>query len=318
MNELAIFTGSSNLKLAEEVCSYLGRPLDKCSVTKFPDGETFVEVQENVRGKDCFIIQSTCSPVNDNLMELLQFCQCLKKSSARSITAIVPYFGYARQDRKTSARTPISAKLVADMIENAGADRVLTMDLHAPQIEGFFGNNIIVDHLTSEPVFYELFKGTIHGNSVILSPDAGNFKTASRYSEAFGAGHAFIDKRRTGGDETTSTTIVGDVDGKNVYIFDDIISTAGTICAAARLVKNSGAKSVTVVATHGVFVGEAYSRIEKSEIDNVYVTNTVPQVNFELGINYISIHKLLGEAIRRIQNNESLSVLLELSNDRIL
>jgi len=282
-----------------------------------------IRVLEDVRGKQCFVIQSTFSPVNSNLMELLIFIDCLKRASASSITAVIPYFGYARQDRKTEGRTPITAKLIADLITTAGASRILTMDLHANQIEGFF--NIPVDHLKAFPVFVNYLKSNLSmENMIVLSPDAGGMKTANLYANELELDVAVIHKERINGEEAKAMKMVGDVNDKNVIIFDDMICTAGTICSAAAKVKEKGAKDVTVVATHGLFFNPASQRLKDSYISRVIVTDTVvPNKNIrdiikdykEEEINYpkidiVSVADLLGEAILRIYQKRSVSVVL--------
>jgi ribose-phosphate pyrophosphokinase len=318
MHNLAVFSGSQSQDLTKRICDYIEIEQGKSVVTTFPDSETMVKIDSDARGKDCFIIQSTHNPTNNSLMELLITIDCLKRASAKRITAVIPYYGYARQDRKTGGRTPITAKLVADLISAAGADRVLTMDLHAMQIEGFF--NIPVDHMKAEPVFVKYFKSLNLKNFVILSPDVGNTKTANLYAQDLGGDIAVIDKRRISGDETIAKRIIGSVDGKDILIVDDLISTASTMCSAAELAIKSGAKSVRIAATHGLFSPPAMERIEKSSIDEIIISDTVPlTINQESHkikpiIKVLSIAPLLGEAILRIYQNRSLSVLLNCNN----
>jgi len=317
MNNLAIFSGSANPELTKDICDYLEVPMKNAVVSHFPDGETMVKVNDEVRGKNCFIVQPTCTPVNNNIMELLIFIDCLRRASARSISVVIPYYGYARQDRKAEGRTPITARMVADMITCSGADRVLTMDLHASQIEGFF--NMPVDHLTAFPAILSHIKSEIPlADITILSPDVGNMKMGGKYAQELNVDLSVVDKRRINGEETVAMTLVGDVSGKHVLMFDDMISTAGTICTAASLALGRGAKKISVFATHGLFTGPAYDRLIMSSIDEIYVTNTVPlnkrMKEFGEGsyptIGVISVAKLLGEAILRIYQDRSVSILL--------
>ncbi len=314
MNNLAIFSGSANPSLTKSICEYIEVPVGNAAVSHFPDGETMVKIEDDVRGKDCFIIQPTCVPVNANVMELLIYIDCLKRASAGSITAVVPYFGYARQDRKTEGRTPITAKMVADLITNIGADRVLTVDLHSKQIEGFF--NIPVDHLKAFPVIVESLLKSSLNNLVVLSPDVGNMKTASAYAQAINVELAVINKKRINGEEAIASELIGDVKGKYVLMFDDMISTAGTICSAAKMADENGAVGISVYATHGLFTGPAHDRLLNSKIDTIYVTDTIPlnKETKELEVPTVftlSIARLLGEAILRIYQKRSVSVLLE-------
>lgn len=311
---MIIFSGTSNKKLAEDVCSYIGMNLGNSVISHFPDGETMIKVEDNVRGKDCFIIQSTGDPVNQNIMELFIFIDCLKRSSANSITVVIPYYGYARQDRKTEGRTPITAKMVADLITNLGAERVLTIDLHSVQIEGFF--NIPVDHLQAFPVFVNYFKQQNLDNYIVLSPDVGSMKRSNLYATELGLELSVIDKRRYSETETEAKRLVGDVKNKNVIMFDDMVSTAGTICKAAEKAKEEGAKKIVVAATHGLFSGRAYDNVINSKINEIIVSDTV-QLSEKIkslpniDIKVISVSKLLGEAIVRIHDRRSVSVLLE-------
>lgn len=313
MDGMKVFAGSSSAALTEKIANYLDVPVGRATVSRFPDGETLLKLGDDVRGRDCFVVQSTCPPVNDNLMELLIYVDCLRRASARRITAVVPYFGYARQDRKTEGRTPITAKLVANMIAEAGADRVLTMDLHADQIQGFF--DIPLDHLMADPVITHHLRQLKLGNLVTVSPDVGNMKTANAYATRLGGDLAVIDKRRESGDSIEMANLIGSVEGRNVLMFDDMITTAGTLCGAARFLREHGAKSVTVSATHPVFAGPAVTRIMESEIDGIFVTDTIPlssEAREKLkNITVLSVAELMGEAIRRIHRNESVSALFE-------
>ena len=307
-DNLKIFAGSSNPKLAGDVCNYLGIPLGGAHIERFPDGEKSVRVEDDVRGRDCFVVQSTCDPVDEHLVELLIFLDCLRRASASRITAVVPYFGYARQDRKDEGRVPITAKLTANLITTAGADRVLAIDLHAHQLQGFF--DIPVDHLSGELVLSKYFKDKKIRNLTVVSPDVGNMKIASSYAASLGGELAIVHKRRVSGSKVEAQEIIGDVQGKNVLMCDDIIATAGTICSAAALVKDRRAEKIFVGATHGVFAPPASERLNQAPIDQVVVTDTIPlhkdseKIN---GIKVLSVATMLGEAIKRIHRNESVS-----------
>ena len=314
MNNLSIFSGTANIELTREMCDYIEVPMGNAVVSHFPDGETMVKIEDDVRGKDCFIVQPTCTPVNANIMELLIFIDCLRRASAKSISVVIPYYGYARQDRKTGGRTPITARMVADLITWSGADRVLAMDLHASQIEGFF--TMPVDHLTAFPAILTYLKKKLSICDVsILSPDVGNMKMADKYAQELDADLSVVDKRRINGEEAVAMKLVGDVKNRHVLMFDDMISTAGTICAAADMAKEAGANRISVFATHGLFTGPAYDRLVNGVIDDIYVTNTVP-LNKRIKemqkphVKVISVAKLLGEAILRIYQDRSVSVLL--------
>ena len=308
---LVVFGGSASRHLAQRICAYLKLEVGRASVTPFPDGEVLVKVEEDVRGKDCFIVQSTCPPVNDNLIELLVFIDSLRRASANRITAVIPYYGYARQDRKSEGRTPITAKLVANMITTAGAHRVLTMNLHADQIQGFF--DIPVDHLTAAPVLAKHFQDRHPGDSVLVSPDVGNIKFGSDFASRIGSELAVIHKRRLTGADTVAVNIIGDVRDKTVMMFDDMIATAGTVTEATKLVRAHGAKDVYIGATHGVFVGPALARLSKSELNEIVVTDTIPlrpEIEDGLGnLTVLSVADLIGEAIRRIHEHRSISAL---------
>jgi ribose-phosphate pyrophosphokinase len=307
---LTIFTGNANRDLAEAICKCVEVRPGQAEVTTFSDGEIFAEIGENVRGVNCFVVQPTCSPVNQNLMELLVMIDALKRASAGSIVAIVPYFGYARQDRKVKPRTPISAKLVADLITAAGADRVVTVDLHAGQIQGFF--NIPVDHLFAMPVMIEYLRQH-HGKDVVLvSPDAGGVERARAYSKRLGASLAIIDKRRERANVSEVMNIIGDVKDKDAILIDDMIDTAGTLTHAAKAIAEAGARSVSACATHGVFSGPAIRRIEESPLSEVIVTDTIPlreEGKACKQIKQLSVARLLGEAIKRIHHGDSISSL---------
>lgn len=303
-----IFGGTSNPELTKNICSSLNCSMGSARIEKFPDSEKIIRLESDVRGKDCFIIQSTCQPVDTHLMELLIFLDCLKRASAARTTAVIPYFGYARQDRKDAGRVPITAKLVANLITSAGADRVLSIDLHAKQLQGFF--DIPVDHLTAAPVLVDYFKQKRIKDLTVVAPDVGNMKTASLYASALDGELAIIHKRRINGEEVQSTEIIGTVKDRNILMVDDIISTAGTMCSAAQLVKERGAKQIIVGATHGVFASKAVERLKEAPFDEILVTDTIPlnKNAQELdNVKVLSVAGLLGEAIRRIHNNESIS-----------
>ena len=311
---MKIFAATGGEQLATAMCEHLELPIAAASNDRFPDGEIIVKVNEDVRGRDCFVVQSTSMPVNDNLVELLIWIDTLRRASAGRITAVIPYFGYARQDRKDEGRVPITAKLVANLITSAGANRVLCMDLHAAQIQGFF--DIPVDHLAATKVFCDHFSNREDMNGddmVIVSPDVGNVKVANMYAGLLDAKLAIVDKRRDTGSEVVSKRLIGDVDGKNVLMVDDMISTAGTICEAAKLVKENGAKKVIAAATHGVFVGPAIERIKSSPINEIVITDTISPANRldDLGdkIHVLSVARLLGEAVHRIHHHMSISSL---------
>ena len=307
---IKIFAGSSNIALAGAVCKYLGVPLGGAKIEKFPDGEKLIRVEDDVRGRDCFVLQSTCFPVDEHLIELLIYLDCLRRASATRITAVIPYFGYARQDRKDEGRVPITAKLVANLITTAGADRVVAIDLHAKQLQGFF--DIPVDHLTGELVISRHFRGMKIANLTVVSPDVGNMKMASRYASHLGGELAIVHKKRVNGKDVEAQEIIGEVEGRNVLMCDDIIATAGTICSAAKLVRERGAKKVYVGATHGVLAGPALERLSKAPIDEIIVTDTIPLTSEaeKLGkIKVLTVASMLGEAIKRIHRNQSVSSL---------
>ncbi|PLX88367.1 MAG: phosphoribosylpyrophosphate synthetase [Desulfuromonas sp.] len=310
MREIKIFTGNSNLPLATEICDHLGVKLGNAKVHTFSDGEVMVEIGENVRGRDVYVIQSTCAPANNHLMELLVMVDALKRASAARINAVVPYFGYARQDRKVAPRAPISAKLVADLMTAAGIDRLLTMDLHAGQIQGFF--DIPVDHLYAAPVMLDEIRNRQSQNLVVVSPDAGGTERARAFAKRLDAGLAIIDKRRSGPNVSEVMHIIGDVSGKSCVIVDDMIDTAGTLCTAAKALAGKGATEVFACATHGVLSGPALQRIEESELKEVVVTNTIPTKNNVekcSKLRNLPVGHLLAEAIRRIHKDESVSSL---------
>jgi ribose-phosphate pyrophosphokinase len=308
-DDLKIFSGISNPALAEKICSYVGIKLGTAKVSEFPDGEKMIKLEDDVRGRDCFVVQSTCQPVDRHLMELLIFLDCLRRASAKRITAVMPYFGYARQDRKDEGRVPITAKLVANLITTAGADRLLAVDLHAQQVQGFF--DIPVDHLLAEPVICRYLKDKKIGDLVVVSPDVGNSKIASRCAASLGGQLAIVYKKRLSGSEVEAEELIGHVEGKNVVMCDDMITTAATVCRAATLVKQRGAKDVYVGATHGIFVDRAMEMLQEAPISEVIVTDTVPLdgQGKQKSITVLSVAELLGEAIKRIHSNESVSSL---------
>lgn len=312
MRDWVVLSGNANRPLAQKICDKLGKNLGHAEARRFSDGEVFVEIGENVRGRDVYVIQSTCRPVNDTLMELLIMIDALKRASAKEITAVVPYYGYARQDRKVAPRTPISAKLVADLFVAAGATRVVSMDLHAGQIQGFF--DIPFDNLFSSPVILDHLRKEIGSGPevVMVSPDAGGVERARAYAKRLDCSVAMIDKRRTAPNVAKAMNIIGDVDGKIAVVLDDMIDTAGTLTEAAHAVLDRGAKCVYAAATHGVLSGVAIERIEKSKIERVIVTDTIPLNEAAAGckkIVQLSVADLLAEAIYRIHNYDSVSSL---------
>ncbi len=310
LERIRIFSGNANIELAKKICDKLVVPLGKANVTTFSDGETRVEINENVRGMDVFIIQSTCSPVNVSLMELLIMIDAMKRASADRITAVVPYYGYARQDRKVAPRAPISAKLVADLITTAGAQRLLAMDLHAGQIQGFF--NIPVDNLFATPVLIDYMKRHYMDDTVVVSPDTGGVERARAFGKRLGASLAIIDKRREGPNEAQVMNIIGNIKGKRVIILDDMVDTAGTVVQAANALTAAGALEVSVCCTHPVLSGPALDRIEGSCIKEFIVTDTIPLSERAAKcerIKILSVSGLLSEAVRRIYYNDSVSSL---------
>ncbi len=263
-DNLKVFSGSSNIELAVAVCNYLDQPLGGAKIERFPDGEKALKLEDDVRGRDCFVVQSTCAPVDEHLVELLIYLDCLRRASAKRVTAVIPYFGYARQDRKDEGRVPITAKLVANLITTAGADRVIAIDLHAQQLQGFF--DIPVDHLTGELVLVKYFRDKKIDNLTVVSPDVGNMKIASRYASALGGELAIVHKKRLSGSEVRAQEIIGEVAGRNILMCDDIIATAGTLCNAVKLVKQRGANKIFVGAIHGVFASEALEILNQAPI----------------------------------------------------
>jgi ribose-phosphate pyrophosphokinase len=310
MNSLKLFAGRAHPALAKRICEYLGLPLGRAVMGNFPDGEISCKIDEDVRGRDVFIIQPTCPPVNENLMELLIMIESFKRASAERITTVIPYFGYARQDRKDEGRVPITAKLVANLITRAGADRVLAMDLHTAQIQGFF--DIPVDHLYAAPVIDEHFKAMDIGGDdfVVVSPDEGSIKRALAHMARLGGHLAIIDKRRSTAEKTKQANVIGGkVEGRVCLIFDDMISTAGSICGAAEVMHQHGARQIYLAATHGLLVGGAIERLQQAPIDGLVLTDTIPLTpEKEIPrITVLTVAPMLGEAIKRIHRNESVS-----------
>ncbi len=309
-NDMMLISGNSNPSLVREISEHLGQPLSQTQVRRFSDGEIWVELAENMRGRDIYVIQSTCAPVNDNLMELLLIIDALKRASANCVNAVIPYYGYARQDRKVAPRVPISAKLVADLITSAGASRVLGMDLHAGQIQGFF--NIPVDHLYAAPVLLDYLKEYEKEDLVLVSPDAGGVERTRYFARHLGVPIAIVDKRRDGPNIAKAMNIVGEVRDKIAVIIDDMVDTAGTLTQAAQVIMDLGAKEVMACATHPVFSGPALDRIDGSVLSTVVVTNTIPlseRAQSSNKIRVMSVAPLLGEAIRRIHQKDSVSSL---------
>ncbi|MCB9845755.1 MAG: ribose-phosphate pyrophosphokinase [Phycisphaeraceae bacterium] len=311
---MQVFAGRHSKPLARLVCERLNLPLGDAKTSVFPDGEILVKLDEDVRGRDCFVLLSTCQPVNENLVELFIFMDTLKRASADRITAVIPYFGYGRQDRKDTGRVPITAKLAANLITKAGADRVLAVDLHAAQIQGFF--DIPVDHLTAAPVFLDHFRSRREeiGDLCIVSPDVGNVKVAEKMANLLDADLAIINKRRVSGSEVVSSHIIGSVSGRTVIMFDDIISTGGTVCQAAKLlVEDGGASRVIVAATHAPMVGPAIERLKASPISSIVITNTIPLDGradpIKDRLEVLSVSNLLGDAIHNIHHDLSISAL---------
>ncbi len=314
MKDIKIFSGRANPELSERICKYLGLPRGKIALGDFPDGEISCKIEEDIRGRDVFLIQPTGPPVNNNLMELLIMIESCKRASAERVTAVMPYYGYARQDRKDEGRVPITAKLVANLITRAGADRVLTMDLHAAQIQGFF--DVPVDHLYAAPVMNEHFLAQeLTGDKiVVVSPDEGSIKRALGHVKRLGGKLAIVDKRRSSAEKTSQENIIGGpVEGKVVLMFDDIVSTAGSICGAAEILQRNGAAEIHVAATHGVLCGPAIERLKEAPITSVVLTDTIPLAEGQLlpKITVLSVSTLLGEGIKRIHRNESVSHLFD-------
>ncbi len=312
---MKIFSGTSNPPLAKSIAAYIGIELGQSTVSAFPDGETFVKVEENVRGQDVFLVQSTSPPTNHNLMEMFILMDALRRASASRITAVLPFYGYARQDRKDQPRVPITAKLVANLLVAAGANRILTMDLHAQQIQGFF--DIPVDHLYAAPVMYEYLKAKQLPNLVVVSPDVGGLKMAHAYSQVLEAGLAIVAKRRKSATEVESMTVIGEIRGKTVLLVDDLTETAGTLTTAAALLKRKGAKRVLACVSHAILNDLGIQRLRKSNIDELITTDTVLRSVIDgVNITTLSVAGLLGEAIKRINSNSSVTSLFEFKGGR--
>ena len=310
-DEIRVFSGNSNLPLARSICRYLGKELGAASVRRFSDGECLIDVRENVRGGDVFVVQSISAPPNENLMELLLMLDAFRRASAKRITAVIPYYGYARQDRKVSPRTPISAKLVADLITAAGAGRVLTMDLHAGQIQGFF--NIPVDNLFATPVLLPYIAERVKSRALsIIAPDAGGVERSRAFAKRLGAGLAIIDKRRSGPNEVAEMRIIGDVEGRVAVIVDDMVDTAGTLVRAAATIREAGATGVLACCTHAVLSGNALRNVKESALEELVVTDTITHQDDRTTCEKIhvrSVADLIGEAVRRIHDEQSVSSL---------
>jgi ribose-phosphate pyrophosphokinase len=310
-----IFSGSSNQPLAQSICAYIGIELGKSTIKAFPDGETFVKVEENVRGEDVFVVQSTCPPTNHHLMEMFIMIDALRRASANRITAVLPFYGYARQDRKDQPRVPITAKLVANLLVAAGVNRILTMDLHAQQIQGFF--DIPVDHLYAAPVMYEYLKKKHLRDLVVVSPDVGGLKMAYAYSQVLGGALAIVAKRRKSATEVESLAVIGEIRGKNALLVDDLTETAGTLTEAANLIKRKGARKIMACVSHAILNRVGIERLRKSPIDELVTTDTVlrPAIS-GVKITTLTVAALLGEAIKRIHSNSSVTSLFEFKGGR--
>ncbi|MFZ1071936.1 MAG: ribose-phosphate pyrophosphokinase [Verrucomicrobiia bacterium] len=312
---MKVFSGTANEPLAQAICKYIGIELGKCKISPFPDGETFVKVEENVRGEDVFIVQSTCPPTNHNLMEMFIMIDAVRRASAARITAVLPFYGYARQDRKDQPRVPITAKLVANLLVAAGANRILTIDLHAQQIQGFF--DIPVDHLYAAPVMYEYLRKKRLADLVVVSPDVGGLKMAHAYSQTLEAGLAIVAKRRKSATEVESMAVIGDIKGKNILLVDDLTETAGTLTSAAALLKKKGARQILGCVSHAILNDVGITRLRKSVIDELITTDTVQRPAIDgVKIVTLSVAGLLGEAIKRIHNNSSVNSLFEFKGGR--
>ncbi len=312
---MKVFSGTANEPLARAICEYIGIPLGKCSIRPFPDGETFVKVEENVRGEDVFIVQPTSPPTNHNLMELFIMIDAVRRASASRITAVLPFYGYARQDRKDQPRVPITAKLVANLLVAAGANRILAMDLHAQQIQGFF--DIPVDHLYAAPVMYEYLRAKGLTDLVVVSPDVGGLKMAHAYSQVMEAGLAIVAKRRKNATEVESMAVIGEIRGKNALVVDDLTETAGTLVNAAALIKRKGARQILACVSHAILNDVGIERMRKSVIDELITTDTVSRPAIPgVKVTTLSVAGLLGEAIKRINSNLSVNSLFEFKGGR--
>jgi len=310
--EMKIFCGSAHRQLAQRICAFVGVPLGDATVDTFPDGETLVKINENIRGRDVFLVQPTCPPTNQNLMELLIMVDAARRASAARITAVIPFFGYARQDRKDQPRVPITAKLVANLLTAAGVDRVLTMDLHAQQVAGFF--DIPVDHLYAAPVLIRYLRDKRFNNPVVVSPDVGGLKMADAYSQALGATLAIVAKRRKSATEIEALNVIGEVEGREVIMVDDLTETAGTLCSAAKILHERGATKIIAGVSHAVLADLAIERLKKSHVSELITTNSVPvRTGDGFPITTLCIAELLGNAILRIHDDESVSSLFKIS-----
>lgn len=311
--KMFVFSGTSNIEMAQEIATHMKMPLGNVSITRFPDGETMVQYEENIRGGDVYIVQSTCPPANETLMELLIMLDAARRASAARVTAVIPFFGYARQDRKDRPRVPITAKLVANLLTAAGADRILTMDLHATQIQGFF--DIPVDHLYASPVLVPYLKKKLNKNSVVVAPDAGSVKLAHAYGDMLDTGLAVVSKRRIDADSVESSHLVGDVEGRTCLITDDMTSTCGTLVGAAKLLKKFGAAKVYAAVSHSLLIEAGAKRLMESDIDELITTNSIPSLTAEpcKKVKVLSIAPMLAEAINRIHNSESVSSLFRVT-----
>ena len=312
---MKVFSGTANEPLARAICKYIGIELGKCNISPFPDGETFVKIEENVRGEDVFIVQSTCPPTNHNLMEMFIMIDAVRRASAARITAVMPFYGYARQDRKDQPRVPITAKLVANLLVASGVNRILTVDLHAQQIQGFF--DIPVDHLYAAPVMYEYLRKKHLTDLVVVSPDVGGLKMAHAYSQTLEAGLAIVAKRRKSATEVESMAVIGEIKGKNILLVDDLTETAGTLTSAAALLKKKGARQILACVSHAILNDVGIERLRKSVIDELITTDTVQRPAIDgVKIVTLSVAGLLGEAIKRIHTNSSVNSLFEFKGGR--
>src|SRR5215212_5876370 len=312
--EMKVFSGTANRELAQRICDYIGTPLGQATISSFPDGETYVKIEENIRGRDVFIIQPTSPPTNEHLMELLIMVDAARRASASRITAVIPFFGYARQDRKDQPRVPITAKLVANLLTAAGVNRILTMDLHAQQVAGFF--DIPVDHLFAAPVMIRHLRAKQLSDVVVVSPDVGGIKMAQAYAQALNASLAIVAKRRISPTETEAVNVIGEVEGKRVFLIDDLTETAGTLCSAAKLLSESGAREIYAGVSHAVLSDLAIERLKNSEMRELICTNSVPVRSGDgFPITSLCIAELLGEAIKRIHGDESVTSLFKISEN---
>ncbi len=312
--ELKVFSGSANRELAEHICKYIGVPLGQATISAFPDTETYVRIEENIRGHDVFIIQPTCPPTNQHLMELLIMVDAARRASADRITAVIPFFGYARQDRKDQPRVPITAKLVANLLAASGVNRVLTMDLHAQQVQGFF--DIPVDHLYSLPVLIKYLRQRLTGKTVVVSPDLGGLKMASAYAQALGANLAIVAKERRSATQTEALYLIGEVEDRDVLLVDDLTETAGTLTSAAELLKKRGVLNIYAGVSHAVLADVAISRLQKSKIEELITTNSTPVRSVDgFKTTVLCVSELLGEGMKRIHNDESVSSLFNIDNE---